>query len=80
MSDDVSFMRSHLVDSKFVIHEADDVLQKKELWPVELHIRQHVAHQGVPVIGTALGHERSNTLVSGGLPRVILLLLASVEM
>ena len=31
-----------------MIQEAEYVFQKEELWPVELHIRQHVAHQGVP--------------------------------
>lgn len=51
VSDDVSFLWSFLVDSKFVTQEADDVLQKKELRPVKLYIRQHVAHQGVPTIG-----------------------------
>jgi hypothetical protein len=33
---------------ELMTHEAEDVLQKEELRPVELHIRQHVAHQGVP--------------------------------
>jgi hypothetical protein len=44
VSDDVSFLWPLLVDSKFVIQEAEYVLQKKELRPIELHIRQHVAH------------------------------------
>jgi hypothetical protein len=33
-----------------VIQKADYVLQKKELRPIEFHIRQHVANQGVPAI------------------------------
>jgi hypothetical protein len=39
VSDDVSFMWSRLVDLKFVTQEAEHVLQKKELRPIELHIR-----------------------------------------
>jgi hypothetical protein len=31
-----------------MIQEAEHVLEKEELWLEELHIRQHVAHQGVP--------------------------------
>ena len=53
VSDNVPFLWSLLVDSKSVIQEAEYVLQKKELRPIELHIRQHVAHQGVPAIRTA---------------------------
>ena len=59
MSDDVSFLWSRLVDLKFVIQEAEYVLQKEEFRPVELHIRQHVAHQGIPaIVSSALGQER----------------------
>lgn len=58
MSDDVSFLWSRLVDLKFVKQEAEYVLQKEEFRPIELHVRQHVAHQGVPAIWSALGQER----------------------
>jgi hypothetical protein len=58
VSDDVSFLWSRLVDLKFVNQEAEYVLQQEEFRPIELHIRQHVAHQGVPAVWSALGQER----------------------
>jgi hypothetical protein len=38
VSDNVSFLWSRLVDSKFGIQEAEYVLQKEEFQPIELHI------------------------------------------
>jgi hypothetical protein len=64
VSDDVSFLRSRLVDLKFVIQEAEYVLQKEEFRPIELHVRQHVAHQGIPArVWSALGQKRLDITV-----------------
>ena len=52
VNDDVSFLWSRLVDLELMTQEPEDILQKEEFRPVELHIRQHVAHQGVPAIPT----------------------------
>jgi hypothetical protein len=38
VSNDISFLWSRLVDLKFVTQEAEHVLQKEKLWPIELHI------------------------------------------
>ena len=52
-------MWSRLVDLKFVNQEAEHVLQEEEFRPIELDIRQHVAHQGIPaVVWFALGQEQ----------------------
>jgi hypothetical protein len=61
VSDDVSFLGSCLVDLKFVTQEAEYVLQKEEFRPVELHIRQHVAHQGIPVVWVRV-RERTSSI------------------
>jgi hypothetical protein len=38
VSDNVAFLWSHLVDFELITQEPEDVLQKEEFWPVELHI------------------------------------------
>ncbi len=76
VSDDIPFLWSRLVDLKFVTQEAEHVFKKEELRPIELHIRQHVAHQRVPAIWAALEQRRRNITVHRGLPRVIWLLRA----
>jgi hypothetical protein len=73
VGDNVSFLWSCLVDSKFVIQKADYVLQKKELRPIEFHIRQHVANQGVPAMRNWV--KARTKQLPRGLPRVVLLLL-----
>lgn len=60
MSDDVPFLWSRLVDLELMVQEPEDVLQKEEFRPVELRIRQHVAHQGVPASANG-GCVRSRT-------------------
>ena len=75
VSDDVSFLWSRLVDLKFVVQEAEYVLQEEEFWPIELHVREHVAHQGIPAIWPRVRARTTRILpVSRGLPRVIWLL------
>jgi len=60
VSDNVPFLWSRLVDLELMIQEPENVFQKEELRPVELHIRQHVAHQGVPASAN-VGCIRSRT-------------------
>ena len=60
VSDNVPFLWPRLVDLELMVQEPEDVFQKEEFRPVELHIRQHVAHQGVPASAN-VGCVRSRT-------------------